>query len=55
VWRSSAAADRTVGRLAMSGGLPSVSMRDPNDAYGQVVSELVQGVTRDLRPTWVKQ
>jgi hypothetical protein len=55
VWRSSAAADRTVGKLALSGGLPSVAVRDPDDAYGQVVSELVRGVTRDLRPTWVKQ
>jgi hypothetical protein len=55
VWRSSAAASSTVGRLAMAGGTPSVSVRDPNDAYGQVVDELVIGVTRDLRPTWVKQ
>jgi hypothetical protein len=55
VWRSSAAADRTVGRLALAGGLPSVSVRDPNDAYGQVVNDLVHNVTRDLRPTWVKQ
>ena len=55
VWRSSAAADRTVGRLAVAGGLPSVSVRDPNDAYGQVVNDLVHTVTRDLRPTWVKQ
>lgn len=55
VWRSSAVADRTVGRLAMAGGLPSVSVRDPNDAYGQVVNDLVHTVTRDLRPTWVKQ
>jgi hypothetical protein len=55
VWRSSAAASSTVGRLAMVDGAPSVSVRDPNDAYGQVVDELVLGVTRDLRPTWVKQ
>lgn len=55
VWRSSSTADGTVGRLAMAGGLPSVSVRDPDEAYGQVVSELVRGVTRDLRPTWVKQ
>lgn len=55
VWRSSAAASSTVGRLAMLGGAPKVSVRDPNDAYGQVVNELVIGVTRDLRPTWIKQ
>jgi len=55
VWRSSASADRTVGRLALAGGLPSVSVRDPDDAYGQVVNDLVHNVTRDFRPTWVKQ
>jgi hypothetical protein len=54
-WRSSAAASGTVGRLAMHGGLPSVAMRDQEEAYGEVVGELVSGVTRDLRPTWVKQ
>jgi hypothetical protein len=55
VWRSSAAASSTVGRLAMSGRLPSVAMRNPDEAYGEVVDELVSGVTHDLRPTWVKQ
>jgi hypothetical protein len=44
-----------VGRLAVSGALPSVAVRDPNEAYGEMVGELVRGVTRDLRPTWVKQ
>lgn len=55
VWRSSAAAQGTVGRLALSGALPSIAMRDKEEAYGEVVSQLVTNVTRDLRPTWVKQ
>ena len=55
VWRSSSAANGTVGRLGMSGGLPSVAMRDKEEAYGEVVAQLVTNVTRDLRPTWVKQ
>ena len=55
VWRSSAAAQGTVGRLALSGALPTVAMRDKEEAYGEVVSQLVTNVTRDLRPTWVKQ
>jgi hypothetical protein len=54
VWRSSSAANGTVGHLAIS-GRPSIAMRDPNEAYGEVVNQLVAGVTRDLRPTWVKQ
>jgi hypothetical protein len=55
VWRSSAAASSTVGRLAMGGRLPSVALRNPDEAYGEVVDELVSGVTQDLRPTLVKQ
>ncbi len=55
LWRSSSAANGTVGRLAVSGALPSVAMRDPNEAYGEMVGELVRGVTRDMRSTWVKQ
>jgi hypothetical protein len=55
VWRSSSAANGTVGRLAMSGSLPSIAMRDKEEAYGEVVGQLITNVTRDLRPTWVKQ
>jgi hypothetical protein len=55
VWRSSSAANGTVGRLALAGQLPSVAVRDPNEAYGEVVGTLIRDVTRDLRPTWVKQ
>ena len=55
VWRSSAAANGTVGRLALSGAMPSIAMRDKEEAYGEVVGQLISNVTRDLRPTWVKQ
>lgn len=55
VWRSSSAANGTVGKLALNGALPSIAMRDKEEAYGEVVSHLVTDVTRDLRPTWVKQ
>jgi hypothetical protein len=55
VWRSSAAANGTVGRVALNGALPSIAMRDKEEAYGEVVGELISNVTRDLRPTWVKQ
>jgi hypothetical protein len=30
-------------------------MRNRDQAYGEMVGALVAGVTRDLRPTWVKQ
>jgi hypothetical protein len=55
VWRSSSVANGTVGRLSMSGALPSIAMCDKEEAYGEVVGQLVSDVTRDLRPTWVKQ
>ena len=55
VWRSSAAAQGTVGRLGLSGALPSIAVRDKEEAYGEVVARLIANVTRDLRPTWVKQ
>jgi hypothetical protein len=44
-----------VGRVALAGGLPSVAIRDTDEAYGEVVRSLVADVTADLRPTWVKQ
>jgi hypothetical protein len=55
VWRSSASASGTVGRMAVSTRLPSVAVRDQDAAYNEVVRSLVADVTRDLRPTWVKQ
>jgi hypothetical protein len=55
VWRSSSAANGTVGKLGLHGSLPSVAMRDKEEAYGEVVTQLITDVTRDLRPTWVKQ
>jgi hypothetical protein len=55
LWRSSSTASGTVGRVALAGGLPSVAIRDTDEAYGEVVRSLVADVTADLRPTWVKR
>jgi hypothetical protein len=55
VWRSSAVANGTVGQMSIADRLPSIAMRDPSEAYGEVVGELVTDVTRDFRPTRVKQ
>jgi hypothetical protein len=55
LWRSSSAASGTVGRVALAGGLPSVAVRDSEEAYDEIVATLVDRVTTDLRPTWVKQ
>jgi hypothetical protein len=55
LWRSSAAATEKVGGLAIIGGEPYFSARDPNDAYGRLVNRLVRAVTRDFWATWMKQ
>ena len=55
VWRSSGTTSRSVGQVSMSGGkLPSISATDPNGAYAKMVDDLITQVTRDARPTWVK-
>ncbi|HEX6644778.1 MAG TPA: hypothetical protein VF037_08870 [Gemmatimonadales bacterium] len=55
LWRSSAVTTGTLGRLAVGSGFPSVSVRDPGEAYGEIFRELAVHATRDLRPTWVRQ
>ena len=55
VWRSSSVASGTVGRVNISDRLPSIALRDKEEAFGEVVQQLIAEVTRDLRPTWVKQ
>jgi hypothetical protein len=55
VWRSSSMANGTVGRVAIKDRLPSIALRDKEEAYGELVSQLVTDVTHDMRPTWVKQ
>jgi hypothetical protein len=56
LWRSSAASSQSVGQIAMNAGrLPSISATDPNAAYASMVDQMVSQVTRDFRPTWVKQ
>ena len=55
VWRSSSTANGTVGQLNISDRLPSIAMRDKEEAYGEIVRQLIVDVTRDLRPTWIKQ
>jgi len=55
IWRSSAEANRAVGQVSIGSRLSSIGVRDPNDAYGDVVRELVMNVTRDMRPTVVRQ
>jgi hypothetical protein len=55
VWRSSSVANGTVGRIDISDRLPSIALRDKEEAFGELVQQLIAEVTRDLRPTWTKK
>lgn len=55
MWRSSAETTGTVGQVTLAGGLPSVAARGTGEAYDEVVRDLVDQVSRDLRPTWIRQ
>jgi hypothetical protein len=55
MWRRSSASTEEVGGLSFIGGTPSFSARDPNDAYGRLINQLVYNVTYDVRSTWVDQ
>jgi hypothetical protein len=55
MWRRSSQSTEKVGGLSFIGGTPSFSARDPNDAYGRLVNQLVYNVTYDVRSTWVDQ
>jgi hypothetical protein len=56
LWRSSSERRGTVGHVAVNRiGMPTMSMRDRDEAYGELVRDLVDDVTRDLRESWVRQ
>lgn len=55
VWRSSSTQTEKVGELVITGGIPEFSARDPNEAYGHLVNNLIYDVTWDMRSTWVRQ
>jgi len=55
MWRKSSASTEEVGGVSVSGGVASFSARDPNDAYGRLINQLVYDVTYDVRSTWVDQ
>lgn len=54
LWRSSSGVTETVGHLQLTGGLPTFSAEDPNEAYGRLLNYLVEQVTWDFRPTWTR-
>lgn len=55
LWRAGSSASEKVGHLAVVGGEPSFSARDPRAAYGRLVDHLVAVVSRDLFPTYERR
>lgn len=55
LWSNSARATETVGQVGFDGSMPYFSAEDPNEAYGRLVDYLVNRVSADFKPYWVKQ
>jgi len=55
MWASSSSATEKVGNFSLAGGRPSISARDPDEAYAAALARLVDDVSTDMRPTWRKQ
>ncbi|HJS43993.1 MAG TPA: hypothetical protein VJ755_11020 [Gemmatimonadales bacterium] len=55
MWRRSSSETESIGGFSFVGGTPSFSAKDPNDAYGRLINQLVYNVTYDVRSTWVDQ
>jgi hypothetical protein len=55
MWQSSSTATEKVGEFSLSRGTPSITARDPDDAYKAALARLVDEVTSDMRPTWRKE
>ncbi|HEX5819426.1 MAG TPA: hypothetical protein VFY20_11130 [Gemmatimonadales bacterium] len=55
MWQASSTATEKIGEFSLSRGTPSVTARDPDDAYAAALARLVDEVTRDVRPTWRKE
>jgi hypothetical protein len=55
VWTRSSNAMRTVAEVGMSGKQVRFDADDPDKAYGQLVNSLVNDITYDFRPSYVRQ
>ncbi|HZN53843.1 MAG TPA: hypothetical protein VFB67_00850 [Candidatus Polarisedimenticolaceae bacterium] len=56
LWNRSGTATHTVGNVSMWGGRQfAFDARDPDDAYGELVDDLVTQVSRPFQVTWVRR
>ncbi|MGD2136244.1 MAG: hypothetical protein PVF27_08790 [Gemmatimonadales bacterium] len=54
VWSRTIRGTDTVGELGISGGDVFFGADDPDEAYGRLVDFLIQEITVDFRPRWVR-
>lgn len=55
LWSRSSRLRETLGSVSLVNGRAIFAAQDPEEAYGEVVDQLVWNVTRDFRATWVRQ
>lgn len=55
MWQSSSTATEKIGEFSLARGTPSITARDPDEAYKAALARLVDEVTSDMRPTWRKE
>jgi len=54
VWARSSSVRETMHEVAIVNGTAVFDAQDAADAYGEIVSALIERVTTDFRPTWVR-
>lgn len=55
VWSRASQLRETMGAVSIVDGQAVLGAQDPDDAYGELVDQLVWNVTYDFRSTWVRQ
>jgi hypothetical protein len=55
LWSRSSTIRETLGHVSIFDGGAVFDAQDPDEAYGEVVNQLVWNVTQDFRATWVRQ
>jgi hypothetical protein len=55
VWTRSSNATRTVAQVGLSGKTVHFDAQHPEQAYGELVNALVNDITYDFRPSYVRE
>ena len=55
LWTQSSQLRQTLGSISLLEGVAVFDAKDPQDAYGEMVDQLVWNLTYDFRSTWVRK